>query len=166
MQKVILTGPESTGKSTLTRKLAEHFQMPKVEEFAREYLDCLARDYEFEDLKRIGQGQLAFEQAALATQRFLFVDTDLITIKIWSAVKYQKVDDWILSNLYRNQDAIYLLCKPDLPWQPDPQREHPHFRKELFEIYKQELIDLNRKFAIIEGVGEVRFRNALEVVYK
>lgn len=163
-QKIILTGPESTGKSTLARKLADHFRVPLVKEFAREYLDCLGRDYEFEDLKRIAQGQLALEQAAIDSAPFVIVDSDLITLKIWSEVKYQKIEDWILSNLHWNQDAIYLLCKPDLPWQPDPQREHPHFRKELFEIYQKELTDLRRKYHVIEGMGELRFAKAREKV--
>ena len=164
MQKIILTGPESTGKSTLARKLADHFQVPMVNEFAREYLNHLGRDYEFEDLKRIAQGQMALEQAAIGSTPFVIADTDLITIKIWSQVKYQKVDDWILSNLHWNQDALYLLCKPDLTWQPDPQREHPHFRKELFKTYQKELTDLRRKHQVIEGAGELRFAKAMEEV--
>ena len=146
MRKIIVTGPESSGKTTLCKALSEHFKIPYSEEFARGFLDQLGRNYKKDDLLKIAKGQLNSEQN---TQ---LLDTDLITIKIWSKYKYGSCHKWLLEQIERqkSEKRFYLLCNPDIPWQADVQRENPNDRKELFEIYKKELEGLGHNYFIIE----------------
>ena len=147
MLKIIATGPESSGKTTLCKALSKHFNLPFSKEYAREYLDALNRDYNQEDLLKIAKGQLKSEQN---TQ---LLDTDLITIKIWSKYKYGSCDKWILEQIekQKSENRFYLLCKPDITWEADPLRENPTNRNELFKIYKKELESLGHKYFIIKG---------------
>ena len=145
--KIIITGPESSGKTTLCEQISNHFNIPFAKEFARSYIDNLHRNYIIVDLLSIAKEQLKSE---LNSQ---LLDTDLITIKIWSEYKYGRCDKWILDQIekQKTEKRFYLLCKPDIPWQPDKQRENPIDREVLFEIYKEELGDLRHKYLIVEG---------------
>ncbi|HAQ37999.1 MAG TPA: ATPase [Saprospirales bacterium] len=152
MKKIVITGPESTGKSILAKKLSEHFGQANTEEEARAYLNELERPYNYHDLYNIAKRQIATEDAFLNSDiSMLFCDTDLITIKIWSEVKYGKVDARILRLIENRSEDFYLLCYPDIPWVPDPLRENPHNRHELFELYMEELLNYGKKFIVIEG---------------
>ncbi|HRQ30600.1 MAG TPA: AAA family ATPase [Saprospiraceae bacterium] len=152
MKKIVITGPESTGKSILAKKLSEHFGQANTEEEARAYLNELERPYNYHDLYNIAKRQIATEDAFLNSDiSMLFCDTDLITIKIWSEVKYGKVDARILRLIENRYYDFYLLCYPDIPWVPDPLRENPHNRHELFELYMEELLNYGKKFIVIEG---------------
>jgi len=146
MLKIIVTGPESSGKTTLCKSLSKHFKIPFIEEYARGFLDELGRNYKKDDLLKIAKRQLNSEQN---TQ---LLDTDLITIKIWSKYKYGSCDKWILDQIERqkSEKRFYLLCKPDIPWQADIQRETPYEREELFEIYKKETESLGHDYFIVE----------------
>jgi len=151
MHKIIVTGPESSGKTTLCKALSIHFKIPYSEEFARGFLDQLDRNYTQSDLLKIARGQLQSEQN---TQ---LLDTDLITIKIWSNYKYGSCDKWILNQIekQKTEKRFYLLCKPDIPWEADKQRENPNDRAELFEIYKTELDNLGHDYFIVEGKNRI-----------
>jgi len=152
VKKIVITGPESTGKSILAKKLSEHFGQANTEEEARAYLNELERPYNYHDLYNIAKRQIATEDAFLNSDiSMLFCDTDLITIKIWSEVKYGKVDARILRLIENRYYDFYLLCYPDIPWVPDPLRENPHNRHELFELYMEELLNYGKKFIVIEG---------------
>ncbi len=165
MKKVVIIGPESTGKTTLARKLAEHFNAPWVPEYAREYLDQLTRPYEEPDLLKIAQEQWASEQQAAENQpSWLFCDTDLRVIKIWGDYRYGRTHPWIREQIERSHCDLYLLTDIDLPWQPDPQREHPHQREELLELYLQELTESGHSFKRLQGVGQSRFTQALQAL--
>ena len=124
MLKIIITGPESSGKTALCKALSKHFNLPFSKEYAREYLNNLGRQYCQSDLKEIAKRQLKSEQN---TQ---LLDTDLITIKIWSEYKYGRCDKWILDQIekQKTEKRFYLLCRPDIPWQRDKQRENPSDR--------------------------------------
>ena len=124
MLKIITTGPESSGKTTLCKALFQHFNIPFTKEFARFYINKLEREYTQNDLLSIAKGQLESE---LNSQ---LLDTDLITIKIWSEYKYGNCDKWILTQIekQKSEKRFYLLCKPDIPWQTDNQRENPNDR--------------------------------------
>ena len=152
MLKIIITGPESSGKTTLCKALSKHFNLPFSKEYARGYLDKLDRDYIKDDLLSIAQGQLESE---INSQ---LLDTDLITIKIWSEYKYGSCDNWILDQIekQKTEKRIYLLCKPDIPWQADKQRENPNDREELFKIYKQELENLGHAYFVVEGEERIQ----------
>mgnify|MGYP003684979367 FL=1 len=162
MLKIIVTGPESSGKTTLCKALSEHYNLPFTKEFAREYLTDLGKNYLQEDLLKIATGQLENEQLIINNQQISLHDTDLITLKIWSDYKYGNCNNWILEQIEKQkvENRFYLLCKPDLKWDYDPLRENPTNRNELLEIYKQELENLGHKFLIIKG--EDRNEQAIE----
>ena len=147
MLKIIITGPESSGKTTLCKALSKHFSISFAKEFARYYINSLDREYIIDDLLTIAKGQLECEFNSQ------LLDTDLITIKIWSEYKYGRCDKWILDQIekQKKEKRFYLLCKPDIPWQPDKQRENPSDREAIFEIYKEELEYLGHKYFIVEG---------------
>ena len=147
MLKTIITGPESSGKTTLCKALSKHFNIPFAKEYARGYINKLEREYTQNDLLSIAKGQLESE---LSSQ---LLDTDLITIKIWSEYKYESCDKWILDQIekQKTENRFYLLCSPDIPWQADNQRENPNDREDIFKIYKQKLENLDHDYFIVEG---------------
>lgn len=165
MRKVVITGPESTGKSHLSHKLAVHFHMPFVKEYSREYLDNLGRNYNQTDLVEIAKRHLKLENdLKVQNPNFLICDTDLLTLKIWSKYKYGSCDKFILNSLKSNVPDLYLLCDIDLPWEFDKQRENPNNREELFYIYENEIKKMNVHYKIISGKGKERFKNALDIL--
>jgi NadR type nicotinamide-nucleotide adenylyltransferase len=157
VKKVCVTGPECTGKSELSEFLAGHFKTSWAPEYARAYLSKLNHPYQQSDLTKIAHGQVRLEEewASLAN-RVLICDTNLITIKIWSEFKYGDCDDDILRLIQQRQYDLYLLCYIDVPWQEDPQREHPQKREELWTIYKKELEKSHLPFIEIRGPRETR----------
>ena len=162
LKKIAIVGPESTGKSELAAQLAREFETEWVPEYARFFIDRLSRPYEESDLLEIAKGQLAWEDdKASYASKFLFCDTNLIVIKIWSEHKYGKTDPWIETQLSERSYDFYLLSAIDLPWRPDPQREHPDKRSYFFDVYKQYLIDRQLPFAIVTGEEEDRLQSAI-----
>jgi NadR type nicotinamide-nucleotide adenylyltransferase len=167
LRKVVITGPESTGKSTLARQLSLFYHGAFTEELARSYLSQLDRPYAYDDLKAIAALQIEREdQLEKDGVELLFCDTDLLTIKIWSSYKYAKVDPRILDWINRRDYDLYLLCKPDIPWEADPLRENPNNRDELFDLHLEELNHYHKDFEIVEGLREERLQNAVSVIEK
>lgn len=165
VKRISITGPESTGKSWLAQELAKYYHTVFVPEYSREYLNNIGRQYEENDIPEIAKGQLELEEKLyLQSDTYLFCDTDLIVTKVWSNVKYHRCDPWILQQVLQHRYDFYLLCNIDLPWQPDPLREHPHMRQELLDIYKNELTTLGFPVAIVSGIGESRIKNAVEIL--
>jgi NadR type nicotinamide-nucleotide adenylyltransferase len=161
--RIAITGPESTGKSELAKRLAVHYNTLWVPEYARVYLNELGRPYEYEDILSIAKGQVKGELDLLEkAEGFLFIDTEMLVLKIWCEVKYKKCHQWILDQLEKQAYDLYLLSDIDLPWQPDPLREHPDRRKELFELYLDELKKRNLSFEIISGFDKQRLVNAVK----
>ncbi|MCB0521064.1 MAG: ATP-binding protein [Lewinellaceae bacterium] len=167
MRKIVLTGPESTGKTTLAKQLAGHFGAQWVPEYAREYLESLGRKYVQDDLIEIAKGQIAKEDFfAQGNSRFILCDTSLEVIQIWSKVVFGNCAPWITEQLKMRQPDLYLLCQPDLPWAPDPLRENPNDRDVLYTIYQQELAALGTDFIQINGIGNERFDKAAAEIEK
>lgn len=172
MLKIVLTGPESTGKTTLAQQLADHFGTAWVPEFARSYLEGLARPYRQNDLLEIARGQVATEEGfsqktQVLTQNsnsLLFLDTSLEVIKIWSEFRYGDCHPWIQEQFQLRRHDFYLLCQPDVAWSFDPQRENPDDRDVLLKIYRQELTALGADFCELNGSGAKRFQNAVSKV--
>lgn len=165
MKKIAIIGPESTGKSDMALQLSHQLDCDWVPEYARFYLDRLNRPYEKEDLIEIAKGQLAWEDEK--TQRgeeWLICDTNLIVINVWSDFKYGDTDPWILEQMDQRLYDHYLLMDIDLPWRPDPQREHPQKRKELFKIYKDHLDSRKLTYSVVSGIEEDRLASAMKAL--
>ena len=163
--KIAITGPESTGKSMLAEELAEYYDTVFVPEYARGYIDRLDRPYNREDILEIAKGQISEEDRWIQRAiRMLFCDTELIVTKIWSDVKYGMCDPWILQKIEENKYDLFLLCNIDLPWEEDPQREHPHMREKLFSLYHDEMTKRGFPFNIVSGIGKKRLMNAIDFV--
>lgn len=165
MKRIAITGSESTGKSWLAQELAKTYNTVWVPEFARAYLEGLNRPYNQDDIFSIAKGQLASEdKMAKDANKYLFCDTDLTVCKIWSMVKYGYCQEQLI-DLYNNTNYdFYLLTDIDLPWEYDPLREHPNFRKELFNFYVTELSNEAKPFAIVHGTGNQRLNNAIHAI--
>ena len=160
-----MIGPESTGKTTLSEKLASVFNEPWVPEFARDYLQKLNRPYAKEDLLEIAKGQIIAEdeQSQKATN-FLFCDTDLIVIKVWSDHIYKNCDEWIQNQINSRHYDFYFLCKNDFPWKADPLRENPEQGDYFFDTFKDRLIKEKKAFAVLEGNVEDRLFKATAII--
>lgn len=165
MTSIVVTGPESCGKTILSQQLAEYFQTDWLPEFSRKYLEKLGRDYVETDLVEIAKGQLEAEQKfAEQNGTIRIFDTSFEVLKIWSEVVYKRCDSFIQESLEKKKKDLYLLCCPDLPWEPDPLRENPNDRDKLLTLYIEELTRLNVNFVKIEDHGKQRFENALTSV--
>jgi len=152
----VFTGPESSGKTTLALAIAKATNRVYVAEYAREYIGNLDRKYTQEDLLAIAKRQYTLHQEAKVNPRKICFDTDLLTIKIWSEYKYGTCDPWILDRLYSNSDSLYILCKPDFPWEFDELRENPNDREEIYKLYESQLEALNLPYRIVSGTLEER----------
>ena len=163
--KIAITGPESTGKSTLATQLADYYKTTWVPEYAREYLAQLGRPYTREDVEQIATGQLSrINKVQVPEPGIIFFDTELIVLKIWMMHSYGSCPDWLLQAIPKQNLDLYLLMNVDLPWEPDPQREHPHLRQFFYDWYKQELQNYGFPFVQISGTYETRFDQARQQV--
>lgn len=164
LKKIVVIGPESTGKSTLSAALAARLQTVWVDEYARSYLERQNNTYGYEDLLAIAKGQVASEdQLSAAAKRFLFCDTDLYVLMVWCHHRFGKVHPFILEEIARRPYDAYILCSTDIPWTPDPQREYPDYNERLYfyHIYKDIVINSGRPFIIVQGNEQQRLEQAL-----
>ena len=166
MRKVICVyGPESTGKSTLTLQLAQHYHMPYVEEFAKKVIDEKNGDICYEDMETIVVGHHeAIVEALRQNTPLLFVDTDAITSKLWSNELFGKESPIIEEYIAKQRFDIYLLLDIDLPWVNDIHRYRPNERDVFFHQCEEQLAVHGRNFAVIRGKGKERLNNAIEYV--
>ena len=179
IKKIVIIGPESTGKSTLCSLLAKHFNTIWCREYAREYLLEHGTNYTFDTLEIIAKGQLALEDKAidevaksgivtdihspLTTHRsLLFIDTDMYVMKVWCEYVFGKCHQFILDEIVSRKYDLYLLCNTDLPWVKDELREYPDekIRLELFNIYKDLLINQNVPWVELKGDYDERLQTA------
>lgn len=165
IKKIVITGPESSGKTTLAQQLAQELSTVWVPEYARTFIEKLDRPYEEADLLEISHGQLLLEEEKMKqANRYLICDTDLLTIKIWSEIKYDRCAPSILREIERRNYDLYFLMYPDIPWVFDPQRENPDSRETLFSIYRSNLEQYHKKYYEIKGSGEERLSTALNLL--
>jgi NadR type nicotinamide-nucleotide adenylyltransferase len=167
IKKIVVIGPESTGKSTLSKSLAKTLDTVWVKEFARAYLETLNREYTEEDLLRIAEGQLKEEKRLLELANdFLICDTDLHVIKVWSEHKYRRCHRHILEQIAEKRYDLYLLTYIDVPWESDPLREHPGEgqRKYFYEQYKDIVVNAGVDWIEIKGSEEERLTTALKKI--
>ena len=145
---IVFTGPESSGKTTCALKTAQEFQLPLVEEYAREYLSIHGPTYTLSDIENIAHKQIEMESEAHNLHPLILCDTDIVTLDIWALEKYGSslnISDPLCLKKY------YFLCNPDIPWEPDPLRENPDDRDRLFDIYHSYLQKMNVPFTILNA---------------
>lgn len=172
LKKIVIIGPESTGKSTLCEQLAEHYKTVWAPEYAREYLLQHGTDYSFENLLTIAQGQLALEEkyaervAGVIETPLLFIDTDMYVMKVWCEFVFEKCHQWILDQIVQRRYDLYLLCNTDLPWVKDELREYPDLenRQRLYHIYKDIMVNQQTPWINISGTSDQRFELARTAV--
>jgi HTH-type transcriptional repressor of NAD biosynthesis genes len=163
--KVCIFGPESTGKSTLAKNLAERFKAVLVPEYAEELIRQQDGNISYLDMKEIAKGQLSLVEAALKKSPDLLIcDTDLITTKIWSHKLFGKCDSWVEEQAKQQSYDLYLLLDVDVPWVDDTHRYLPEDRKPFFNACKQELEKNNKKYQTISGSFEERLACAEKAV--
>jgi NadR type nicotinamide-nucleotide adenylyltransferase len=154
---VTVVGPECTGKTDLATFLAAEFQTVWVPEYARAYLDKLHHPYDASDLTKIAHGQVRLEDEWIAeANRVLICDTNLIVIKVWSEFKYGNCDPEILRLMNGRHYDLLLLTSIDIPWENDPQREHPDKREHFMNIYRKEAAATGIPVVEISGDREHR----------
>jgi nicotinamide riboside kinase len=193
VKKIVVIGPESTGKSTLCQMLAVHYQTVWVKEYAREYLLKNGTEYSFENLLDIAKGQIALEDAALnlisnepgtheidyANSPFIihhpaptihqspmFFDTNMYVMKVWCEFVFGKCHHWILNKIVERKYDLYLLCNIDLPWVKDELREYPDLvtREKLYHHYKDIMINQQVPWIDISGNYDERLQKAIVAV--
>ena len=165
--RVVLFGPESTGKTTLAKELAEHYQTVWVPEFAREYLqdkwDRERKPCEPHDLLPIARGQMKLEnKLAKEANRILICDTDLLETKVYSEAYYlgycpPEIETYALANQYH----LYLLTSIDVPWVADDLRDKPRERDRMFQYFRDTLDRYNRNFVTLKGSKKERLEKAI-----
>ena len=170
--KVVLFGPESTGKTTLSRHLARHYNTVWSPEFAREYLQKKwnneRKTCEKDDLIPIAIGQMKLEnKLAKKADKVLICDTDLLETKVYSEEFYGGFVDKNLDKAAKeNQYDLYLLTYIDTPWEEDDLRDRPEQRLEMFNAFEQSLKDHNRPYILLKGDKETRLKNAVTAIDK
>jgi len=183
IKKVVVIGPESTGKSTLCSLLAAHYHTIWCAEYAREYLLNNGSDYTYEDLLTIAKGQLLLQEQAekkmvngellidhspftIHHSSLLFIDTDMYVMKVWCEYVFGKCHQFILEEIIQRKYHLYLLCKPDITWVKDELREYPdeQTRIELYHIYRDILVNQHVPWTEVSGDFEQRLQTGIEAV--
>jgi len=181
IKKVVVLGPESTGKSTLCAQLAAHFKTSWVKEYAREYLLTNGTDYTFDTLLDIAKGQLRLEEEAIKTlqsllespasrprknSQMIFIDTDMYVMKVWCEFVFNQCHHLILNQIVERKYELYLLCDIDLPWVKDELREYPDLvtREKLYHHYKDILVNQHVAWVNISGNYAERLQKAIQAV--
>ena len=177
LKKIVILGPESTGKSTLCQQLADHYNTLWCPEYAREYLLKHGMNYTYDDLLTIARGQVALEEKYESDLRLqnadcqlpadncrLFIDTDMYVMKVWCEFVFNNCHRFILDQIVQRKYDLYLLCDVDLPWEEDELREYPDLnsREKLYLIYKDILINQTVPWLDIYGSHEERLQRAID----
>ncbi len=166
--KIVVTGPESTGKTEIARHLAGMFRTEYIPEYARSYIEGLDRPYTYGDVEHIARVQEdLLKEAVHRENSIIFLDTYLVITKIWFREVYRKIPGWIERELKESGIDLFLLCYYDIEWVEDPVRENPGSRRiYLYECYREEIELLGAPFEVIRGIGPGRFEHAQEAILK
>ncbi|NBF08021.1 AAA family ATPase [Pseudomonas sp. Fl4BN1] len=168
MKVLVLTGPESSGKSWLAAELQAHFGGVLVGEYVRHFIEQQRRDTCFSDIPEIARGQLAWEDQARAQRpALLILDTHLLSNLLWSQTLFGDVPDWLEPQLLARHYDLHLLLSPeDVAWSDDGQRCQPQLAERLvfFEATRQWLEQHQQPYRVIRGDWQARRHQAFEQV--
>ena len=170
--KIVLFGPESTGKTTLSKHLARYYNSIWVPEYAREYLQNQwneeRKTCEPEDLLPIAEGQMRLEnKLSQKTNTVLICDTDLLETKVYSEVYYTGTcDPFLEKSALENTYDLYFLTYIDTPWEADDLRDKPHERERMFKAFEEALIKYNRPYVLLKGSKKERLELAVKHIDK
>ena len=167
--KIAIYGPESTGKTTLAKQLAEHYESVWAPEFARDYLqnkwDTAQNKCEPEDLMPIAIGQTKLENDALSiANKYLFADTCLLATKVFSEIYYNFCDPILDKAARKHQYDLFFLTNIDVPWEKDDLRDSPQEREQIFNTFKKVLIQNNKAFITLSGNQNTRLKEAIAIL--
>jgi NadR type nicotinamide-nucleotide adenylyltransferase len=171
--RIVIIGPESTGKSTLCKQLAAYFKTTWCAEYARAYLLEHGMNYSFNDLLVIARRQYNLDMETVAeaergNKPFVFIDTDMFVMKVWCEFVFGKCHSWIIRRAAEQPADMYLLCNTDLPWTKDELREYPDpaTRQKLFSYYKDIVVNSGVPWALVSGNEDERLVCAIEAMEK
>jgi len=169
LARVVITGPESTGKTALAKALSEKWGSLWIPEYARQYVENLDHPYNYDDVVAIAEHQIAEEigVGSRIRQGVIFFDTWLIITKVWLEVVFGKCPEWITDHIRSSKIDLFLVCNTDLPWVADAVRENGgEKREQLLQIYCDEIRSFGFPYEIITGFGPVRMENAMMALSK
>ncbi len=163
---IVITGPESTGKTELAKQLATHLKCSWVPELSRNYIANLNRPYKYSDVEDIAKMQIAqLNEAIQNSSKLVIFDTGLIITKVWFDVVYKKCPKWLVSAIDKMPKALHLLCDTDIPWVADSVRENGgKMRQKLSSIYINEFEKFGLPYVLVSGTGKLRLANSLKIL--
>jgi NadR type nicotinamide-nucleotide adenylyltransferase len=169
MQRIVVTGSESTGKTTLAHELSAWLGVPCVDEYSRRYAVQKGSPLDGDDVDAIARGQMVAEDDVLATaassgHQLIVLDTDLLSTVVYARHYYGAVADWILAEARRRRGDLYLLCAIDIPWSADGVRDRPESRAELHALFRAALREFAVSWVPVEGRGPLRLQSAIAAV--
>jgi NadR type nicotinamide-nucleotide adenylyltransferase len=166
MIRVVVTGSECTGKTTLAKALARHYDAPRVPEYARHFVLAKGAAPVYRDVDLIARGQIALENSLAAKDPHLLIqDTDLLSTFVYSRHYYGDCPGWVEEALRNRVADLYLLAGTDVPWRPDgDQRDRPHMRQEMQELFRQALQTRDARTVEVRGSHDERMSTATRVI--
>lgn len=165
LQRIVVTGSECTGKTTLAAQLATHYRTLWVPEYSRKYADLKAGELEYSDVEPIARGQIAAEEACMAqADGVLIQDTDLLSTVVYSYHYYEACPEWVEQTAHERIAPLYLLLHPDVPWIPDGVRDRGHKRDEMHRLFHEALLRWQARTVDITGNWSARFETARQAI--
>ena len=163
--RVVVTGSESTGKTTLARDLAARYDTALAAEFSREYAQARGAPLDAGDVAPIARGTVRAADAALAAaaasgRALVVLDTDLTSTLVYAWHYYGTAPRWVQDEARARRGDLYLLCHPDVPWVADSVRDRPHLREQMHALFHQRLVTLGARVAHVFGSWDERVARA------